>query len=441
MDVLFINRSFWPDAEATGQLLTELCEETAKIDGLQVSVICGQPNLNLESTEFRSTGTTVRNGVTIHRVRHTTFDKSTFLGRVTNFVTFLIAATWRAMFCKRPDVIVVETDPPLLCLLGWFVSTIRRTKLVCYLQDVYPDIAIELGRLKNNWFSRFLRKCFLFVYRRSDRVVVVGRDMENWLVNHLVKKERIQLVENWVDTESVYPIKEGNKFRDEHHLEGKFVAMYSGNLGFTQRFDLILEAAAKLKDVEEIVFVFVGNGVKRSALVNEVNERGLTNILFVDYQPKNLLAHSLSAADLHFVLLDGRLTQFMMPSKIYGALASGTPVIGIGDRESPLATQHIDSHLAHLIESNDAGFFVPENAPSELTERIMDLYTSVDLQEKMSWNARRAAVETYSRERAVDCFAELLTSTAANANSPKPDFAIPQKMAQPTIRQLQKKSN
>ena len=138
-DRLFINRSFWPDAEATGQLLTELCEETAKIEGLQVSVICGQPNLNLEETEFQSSGTIVRNGVTIHRVRHTTFNKATFLGRVTNFVTFLMAATWRSLFCKRPDVIVVETDPPLLCLLGWFVSTIRRTQLVCYLQDVYPD--------------------------------------------------------------------------------------------------------------------------------------------------------------------------------------------------------------------------------------------------------------------------------------------------------------
>lgn len=408
MDVLFINRSFWPDAEATGQLLTELCEETAKIDGLQVSVICGQPNLNLEETEFRSTGTMVRNGVTIHRVRHTTFDKSTFHGRVINFVTFLIAATWRALFCKRPDLIVVETDPPLLCLLGWFVSTVRRTKLVCYLQDVYPDIAIELGRLKNNWFSRFLRKCFLFVYRRSDRVVVVGQDMQNWLVNHLVSDNRIQVIENWVDTDLVHPIKTENQFRRDHNLEGKFVAMYSGNLGFTQRFDLVLDAAEELSSYDEIVFAFVGNGVKRSELIEEVKKRKLSNIIFVDYQPKNYLAQSLSAADVHFVLLDRRLTQFMLPSKIYGALASGTPIIGIGQRKSPLGDRNKDSHIAQMIEQHNVGFFVEESQTSEVARCVLDLFENRELCETISLNAREAATNEYSRSRAVDGFYRLL---------------------------------
>ena len=137
--------------------------------------------------------------------------------------------------------------------------------------------------------------------------------------------------------------------------------MYSGNLGFTQRFDLVLQAADQLRDHENIVFVFVGNGVKRGELDNEVQRRGLSNVLFVEYQPRSRLAESLSAADVHFVLLDGKLTQYMMPSKIYGALASGTPVIGIGSEQSPLADRPMTSHLAEIIESNHSGFFVSEH--------------------------------------------------------------------------------
>lgn len=426
MDVLFINRSYWPDAEATGQLLTELCEEIAKTEDLRVSVICGQPNLNLEELEFQPSGTVVHNGVTIHRVRHSRFDKATFFGRITNFVTFLIAATWKSMFCKRPDLIVVETDPPLLCLLGWFVSTLRRTKLVCYLQDVYPDIAIELRRLKNNWFTRLLRKCFLFVYRASDRVVVVGQDMRNWLINHMLQGDRVQIIENWVDTDLVHPIKEGNQFREAHNLNGKFVAMYSGNLGFTQRFEHVLQAAEELNEFDEIVFVFVGNGVKRSELIADVERRGLTNVMFVGYQPKNYLAHSLSAADLHFVLLDKRLTQFMLPSKIYSAFASGTPVLGIGARQSPLADKRTDSHIANMIDTNSAGFFVEEDSPGEIAERILELYNDRELCLQMQQNARLAAEENYSRRNATNGFLSLFNDvTGTQFEMLPPVFAEP----------------
>ena len=407
MRILFINRSYWPDAEATGQLLTELCEQIATEEEIQVSVICGQPNVNLEGTEFKPAGTTQRHGVEIHRVRHTRFDKSKFLGRVVNFITFLIAATWKSLWCRRPDIIVVETDPPLLCLLGYAVSILRGTKLVCYLQDVYPDIAIELGRLRHNFFTRVLRYCFLTAYRRADRVVVVGTDMRNWLVNHRVATERVMIIENWVDTNHIVPVKVDNKFSYRFDLEDKFVVMYSGNVGYTQRFDLVLDAAHQLRKNRAIVFAIIGGGVKRQWLSEQVIERGLPNVRFMNYQKKSHLSQSLSAADLHLVLLDSKLTQFMLPSKIYSAFASGTPVLGIGASETAMQGKFRTSHLPEMIDSNDAGFFVDEKNPLEIAKRIEWLWQNRDEARQMGRNARLAAVHKYSRDTAVLQFSNL----------------------------------
>ena len=405
--ILFINRSYWPDAEATGQLLTELCEDLAELEQLQISVICGQPNFNLDDVEFEESGVQLRNNVEIIRVKHSQFDKSTFLGRVTNFITFLMAAFWKALWTKKPDLMVVETDPPLLCLLGFVVSRIRGIKFVCYLQDVYPDIAVELGRLKENLLTRLLRWSFLHAYRNSDKVVVVGSDMKKWLINHRVAAEKINIIENWVDTERIRPEKENNSFRHKFDLEDKFVVMYSGNLGYTQRFDLILDAAEELQDEKDIVFSFVGNGVKRNYLFNEMLNRGLPNIRFMDYQPKSELKNSLSAADLHLVLLDSKLTPHMLPSKAYSALASATPLLGVGASRSRIGAELTPSHLADLIEQNDAGVFVDESDAKQIAEMIVELRDQAQVHAEMSQNARVAAETNHTKDVAVREFEQV----------------------------------
>lgn len=404
--IQFVNRSYWPDAEATGQLLTELCEDLAQEPQLKVSVICGQPNFNLDNVEFEQTGVQNRNGVEIIRVNHTQHDKSTFIGRITNFITFLIAAFWTALWSKKPDLMIVQTDPPLLCLLGCIVSRIRGIKYVCYLQDVYPDIAVELGRLKENFLTKFLRWSFLTAYRNADKVVVVGSDMKKWLVNHRVDPKKISIIENWIDTDSLRPIKTDNQFRKKFDLEDKFVVMYSGNMGYTQRFDLIMDAAEKLQDHRDIVFAFVGNGVKRGYLSEETISRGLPNIRFVDYQPKSELSQSLSAADIHLVLLDSKLTPYMLPSKIYSAFASATAVICMGASKTQIGNQNTSSHLANLIERHEAGLFIDEKNAETLAEEILALQQDQEARLRMSQNSRLAAETMHTRDVAVSEFQE-----------------------------------
>lgn len=385
--ILFLNRSYWPDAEATGQLLTELCEDLA--NSFDVSVVVGQPNQNPSNIPFRKRGRETKNAVTIQRVWNSRLRKSSFLGRAINLVTYLITSSVRSLFLRRPDVVVVETDPPLLCFLGLVLRRRYACKLVVYLQDVYPDVALKLGKLPDGFLYRQLKLWMHRAYRRADRVIVLSEDMRQLLLESGVREDRIAIVPNWVDTSLVRPIKEGNAFRERHKLLNKYVVMYSGNLGLSQRLEHFLEAARLLADVDEIRFVLVGDGATKEALLERASHLALENVLFLGYQAKSDLADSLSAADLHFIVLDPTIAGCLMPSKMYGILASGTPM---------LAAAPATSELARIVADQAVGFVVDFGDPGAIAERIEWAYRNRAALDQMGQRARQLAVEQYDRK-------------------------------------------
>ncbi len=409
--VLFINRSYWPDVEATGQLLTELCEDLAR--DFDVHVVCGQPHRVADGSEFQAGGSCERRGVTIHRVRHSRFDKGSFWGRAHNMASFHAAAVWRALHVPRPDVTVVETDPPLLCLLGRMLSRVRGCPLVCYLQDIYPDVAVALGKLRPGPLARILRKMFFGTYRESEAVVVLSRDMRALLLDGGVAAHRLHVIPNWVDTTAVYPVKENNPFRRTHGLEGMFVAMYSGNIGQSQRLELALDAADRLRDRSDIVFVMVGDGAELKTLSRLAGEMALPNVRFIDYQPKSGLAASLSAADVHLVVLQPQIQQLMMPSKLYGVLASGTPTIVLGD-------PHCE--LARIVTEHDLGAVAASVCGAALAASILSARTSPAVLRRQGHNARAFAEANCDRARSVTQFRTLLTGLLP---TPRETLAFP----------------
>ena len=405
--ILFVNRSYWPDMEATGQLLTELCESLATDDRYEISILCGQPNFPAEGAEFKNRGSQVHKNVVVRRTIHTLFDKSKFIGRAVNFISFCISAFFSLLLGPRPDVIVCQTDPPLSPIAACLVACIRRTKFVCYLQDVYPDIAVECGKVREGFFMKLLRKLLVWCYSRADKIIVVSNDMRDWLRDHRVDSSKVEVIHNWVDVEAIYPIKENNSFRAEHFFgPEKFVVMYSGNIGQTQRFDVLLEAADRLKDHEGIEFVFVGQGVKVESLKANVASLGLDNIRIMPYQPKDRLAESLSAADIQVVLLDERMTRLMMPSKLYSALASGTPVLGLGDP---------GSHLAEIIVDNGCGWFFSESQSDEIALEIQQAAMAPELIRPIGKAARELAVTRFNRADAINNFLQVISSTIGRA--------------------------
>jgi glycosyltransferase involved in cell wall biosynthesis len=207
-----------------------------------------------------------------------------------------------------------------------------------------------------------------------------------------------------VDPTKVYPVKRDNTFRAEHFLQEKFVIMYSGNVGQTQRLTTVLDAAQRLQDREDIVFMIVGGGVKLAQVKAECERRQLDNVRFLDYQPKTRLAESLSAADLQLVLLDEKLTQLMMPSKLYSALASGTPVLGIGS---------LESELAQIVISNDAGFFFASDSLDDLVSCIESAATSPERLHEMGVAGRALCVKYFTRDVSANHFNRVLSSVLA----------------------------
>jgi colanic acid biosynthesis glycosyl transferase WcaI len=241
---------------------------------------------------------------------------------------------------------------------------------------------------------------FFNSYRQSDGVIVLSRDMRDFLVEQGVPPDQVHVIPNWVDTDLIFPIKENNRFRKRHGLEDKFIVMYSGNLGMSQHLDRVLEAARLLCDEKDLVFAIVGNGIDRERLERIAAEEHLDNVRFLGYQPKSALAETLSAADLHIVVLRPELQRYLMPSKFYGVLASGTPTI---------AVTTCDSELGQVVLQEDVGV-CGEAGGRGVAAMIAQCKNDPAGCENWARNARKLAESKYQRHRCVESFRNLLES-------------------------------
>jgi GDP-L-fucose synthase len=345
-------------------------------------------------------------------VPHLNLGKRSLLGRGLNMLTYLAWSAAIAIFAARPDVVIVETDPFLLPLLGRCLRWRHKCRLVVYLQDIYPDIAIAVGKVRDGWFTRFLRRRLFAVYRRADRVIVLGADMRAVLTKAGIPNDRISSLSNWVDTTRIYPIGTGNAFRLREQLDGHFVVMYSGNMGLCQNLDEILEAVHRLRGRQDIQFVMIGDGASRARLERTARDRQLHNVRFLPYQPLAELAQSLSAADLHLVPLDPRVTGCLVPSKLYGILAAGVPALVVADELSEVSC---------VIRDSAAGRVVAPGNPEQLAEVIGWCADHRRELEVMGRRARRLAEQEYDRKTATGRFAQLLKNVLAGSISDAED--------------------
>ncbi len=405
--VLFLNRSYWPDGEATGQLLTELAEDLA--GRFSVTVVAGLPNANPSREGFRKFRGDDRNGVRILRVPHTTFPKTWLPGRAVNFVTFLLAAVVRATLCRKQDVVVVESDPFLLAIGGVWLKLRHRARYVVYLQDIHPDVGIAIGRLSESPVTRVLRRTLVACYRRADRVVVLSEDMRRTLSAWGLAAERLVRLPNWVDTAAVRPGSATGRLRREADLaDDAFLVMYSGNLGMSQRLDVLLDAAERLLGRDDIRFVFVGGGAAAAPLKAEAEKRRLENVRFLPYRPKSELGESLAAADLHVVSIDPAALPYLMPSKLYGILAAGRPV---------LATAVAGTELADEIVAHDVGRVVRPGDAAAMAEAISAAADDRSRLRSQGERARRLAETEYDRKIVTARFGDLLDGVLASRHA------------------------
>jgi colanic acid biosynthesis glycosyl transferase WcaI len=421
MHIAFFNRSYYPDQTATGQLLTDLSEDLVGEHGCSVSVVVGPPLQPLPGQVVEQRGIAARetrNGVEIHRARGTRFDKRRFAGRATNYVTYFMSATWAGLRLNRPDVLVALTDPPIIGLTAWLAGKRFRAPFVMAFNDLFPEVAALLPDFRSSTVDNVLQRVNEFLVRRAAMNIALGETMRQRLIdNKGAAADRTTVIPSWTDTSAIVPGNKDNAFARAHGLADKFVVMHSGNLGLSQELESVVEAASLLRDLPDLVVVFQGDGVMRSALEAKVQSAGLTNVRFLPFASRADLSASFASADAFVVSLQRGLAGFIVPSKLYGILAAGRPYV---------AAVEENCEVDVITRRHDCGVLAEPGNAQSVARAIRALYDDRDRTARLGANARAASTLFDRRlqvRRYLDVFQSVLSAprTASNASVGEPE--------------------
>ena len=343
-----LNAHYWPDlSAATAQMLTGLGEELAR-QGHEVRVICGRRKYDEPSVLFPKKE--IRNGVHITRVWNSSFGKGAKWKRAVDFATWLASAELALCREPKPDVVVTLTTPPLLSVLGARYARKVGVRLVPWMMDLNPDEAVAAGWLRQgSMMEKFLRGALEKSFRQSAAIIALDRFMADRIAAKGIDRRKIHVVAPWAHEKEVKPDPEGSKeFRVRHGLDDSFVVMFSGNHAPIHPLGSVLDAAIKLKDEDEVKFLFVGGGTHWNEIKSVKERENLTNVVCLPYQPLEKVGASLGAADLHIVAMGEAFVGLVHPCKVYNLLSLGLPWVGLGPK---------DCHLADLLGelSRDSG--------------------------------------------------------------------------------------
>lgn len=323
-------------------------------------------------------------GVDVLRARGTRLSKRRFAGRFTNYVTYFASACLAGLRLDRPDVIVALTDPPIIGLAACLASRRYGVPFVMSYRDVFPEVATLLEDFHVASVNAILQRVNRFLVAHAERVVVLGESMKRRLVEGKgAEPSKTVVIPDWADCEAIVPSPKRSAFSEAHGLADKFVVMHAGNMGLSQNLESVVAAAEYLRDLRDLVLLFVGEGVKKPALQTIARDRGLTNVRFLPYQPKADLATTFAAADCFIVSLSVGLSGFIVPSKLYAILAAGRPYVTAMER---------DSEAVRIAEEEGCGLVAEPGDAESLAARIRDLYLDRHRTEEMGARARQVGL-------------------------------------------------
>lgn len=403
MHIAFFNRAFYPEVSATGQLLTELAEGLTRDHGCRVSVVAGIPTGTFHGTWVKTKGlspvTLEKLGsIEILRAQGTTFSKRTFLGRVANYLTYFASACIAGLKLQRPDVVVALTDPPIIGLAALLAAFRFHAKLVISYRDLFPEVALLLEESRIPWVEWMLHRVNRILIRRADRIVALGEKMRERLIQEKgVPPHKVAVIPDWADSAAIVPGSKENSFSKAHDLVRRFVVMHSGNIGAAANLEGLIEGVLTLKDLPDLLFVFIGDGVRKAPLQEKIDRLGLKNALFLPYQPKEALTDTFAAADCFLISLKPGLAGYIMPSKLYGILAAGRPYVAAVDKECD---------VVQITRRYQCGLVAQPGDSKDVAEKIRLLYNDRPLAQRLGANARKAALQ-FDRPHGVQAYFQL----------------------------------
>lgn len=396
---------FAPDVAANAVIMTELAEELTAL-GHQITVVTAFPHYAGNIVDHRYRGRLIQQdmqrGIRVIRTYlYTSPHKQRFLVRFLNYVSFNVLSTLACLFAGPQDVILAPSPPLTIGLSAHIISRVRRIPYVYNVQDIYPDVVIKLGILKNPWIIALSRWMERFVYAGARHIAVLSEGFRANLLPKGVPSEKITIIPNFVDVDFIRPLPRDNGFRHRFGLEGRFVLLYAGNLGHSQSLEHVLECAALLQGQDHFAFVIVGNGSRKPYLEAQAQQMGLDNVRFIPFQPWEDVPEIYAAADISLITLRKGIALDSVPSKAYTIMASGRPILAAVDP---------GSDAWNLVQQAQCGLCVEPENPQALAKAIRDLYADPTLRERLGRNGRDHVVQHYTRQAVAKQYHELLTS-------------------------------
>jgi len=397
LQITMISKYFYPEFCATGQLLMELGLELKK-KGCKINVLTGRaPLVGRGKLPLRGSF----KGIPIRRVWCTRLGNERVIGKTINRMTFTPSVLLNLLLRKEP-LLIITSDPPFLCWAGLVLKKAVGTKYVYIFHDIHPDASVKLGYLKQtsplrkiwDWVNRFALK-------EADSVIVLGEDMKRTLEKRFREcRHRVRVIHNWADGDFIKPMnKRDNWFAKKHGLADKFVVLYSGSIGGYHDLETVVMIAERLKYLEDIEFVFIGEGNKKRKILQMVHDLKLRNVSFLPSQPREYLPFSLTSGDVSIVTLEKGMEGLAVPCKLYTSLAAGLAIWGVVGKRS---------EISDVIRTYGCGFRTDQKDVDSAAEMLTRLFSDRKLLAEFKENSRRCFEESFDKKRAAEKYFELL---------------------------------
>lgn len=405
MKVVLVSEFFYPYKTSTQKILTELAEDFVEY-GLEVDVLTTKNAYREEKQDLRKYE--IYRGINIKRVFSTEGNRDSKIGRLLNYITFTTSVFFNLLFKKNYDKILFVSNPPLVPFIGYLIKKLRGKNYIYLVHDIYPDVAEKLGVIKKgSIISKVMNYMNKKIYTNAERIIALGKDMKRVIADKGVDEEKIEIVTNWADSRVNYEKEVDKNFYKKYRLENKFNILYTGNISKVHAIDTIVEVAKILKNEEDIMFTFVGDGNKKQDLIKLKEKEDLRNIQLENYMFGEEYNNLLNCANLFITTLQQGIEGLGVPSKTYTYMSVAKPLIAIMSE---------NSEIGSMVNQYNLGKQFNNKEYHKIAEFILELKNSNELYNEISKNIRNKFLNEYERKKVTNKFFNIIKNIGDDFN-------------------------
>ena len=402
--ILIYSLVFSPDGVSTAHLYNDLVLGFKK-KGYQITVLTSTPHYNLTKESLRAQPlqkklfgllyTSIFNGVKVYHVPLKKYKNH--LIRILSFIYWHISSFIVGLFLKKPNIILTPSPPLTNGVFAILLGKIKGSKSIYNVQEIYPDLLINLGYIRNGVFIKILKKIERWVYNMSDVVTTIDNQFYNIIEYRIKEKNKLTIIPNFVDTE-LYSTKSSVSLPDEFKKKEDYTdILYAGNIGLAQEWDLIINLAKEIREFKINIWI-VGEGLRKVYLESEIEKYRLNNIKLLPYYDRKYMPGINLFADIHFIAMNKKVEKHGFPSKVYTIMASGKPILVVSSEETPIVS---------FLKDKNAALLVTDHSISKFKEELLKLHNSKDLRDKLGANGRQEIKKKYSKQVVIEQYLRL----------------------------------